>query len=162
MINNKVIQFLSKVNFFLYVSIFFLLMVILCFLLWIISPENVPNTPNDAIEFSNSWVGFVTIVLIAPAFETILFQMIPILTTKEMVSKESHSFILSTFASALVFSFAHGLTYGKNYLFYSFIMGFVLAVSFFLATYRKEYPFFSVFVIHALWNFSVLLIIQIQ
>jgi membrane protease YdiL (CAAX protease family) len=157
--NNIFFKFLVKVNFFIYVIIFFLAIVILNFLILNIIPENALHLPDNLVDLSYSWFGMTLIVIIGPAFETVFFQMLPISVTREFILKESSAFIISILVSALLFALAHGI-YSKYYIFYAFGGGFVLAVSYNLSYYRREYPFFSVFIIHALWNFLVLILIK--
>ena len=157
--NTKIVKFFYKLNFFLIVTFFFLTIVIINFLLIKIFPENALSIPDKLINISHSWFGKVFMVIIGPAFETLFFQMIPILATRELVSKDNNVFIISTLVSSLTFALAHGI-YGRYYMLYAFVGGVLLAILYNVSIYRKDPPFLPVFIIHALWNLVVLLLIE--
>lgn len=159
MIQNKVFQFLIKIRFLLFVLILFTTIVILNFLLLKSLPVNALIIPEKVVNLCYTWFGVILIVIIGPAFETVFFQMIPIAAIKEMGDNENRSFIISTIVSAILFGVVHGI-YSKYYVLYALVSGFVLALTYNLSQYRKEPAFLPVFIIHALWNLLVLLLIR--
>jgi membrane protease YdiL (CAAX protease family) len=132
------------------------LITVLNILILEILPEDTLSI-DALIKITKSWYGIIVIIIIAPAFETILFQKILISAVKEMVSKEKSAFILSTLVSASVFGMAHGI-YNMYYVLYAFVGGLMLAIIYNLCYYRKESSFLATFIIHALWNLIALFV----
>ena len=159
MVVRRSVDFLIRINFLLFIMGAILVCAVSNFLLIQILPDNVLKIPDVLMEISRSWIGKFLIVVIGPVFETSLFQMIPIASIKAMVSKEKYAFIMSTLVSALAFALTHGI-YGKYYVLYAFVGGIVFAISYNLSIYRKESPFLSVFIIHALWNLLLIVLLE--
>lgn len=157
--NNKIAIFFCKMNYFVFIMTFFLLCLLLNFLLIKILPDDALRLPDLLVEISQTWIGWILIVIIGPAFETSFFQMIPISSVRALISKETPAFITSTVISALTFAIPHGI-YSKYYMLYALIGGVVLAITYNLSIYRKESPFLSAFIVHALWNLFVLLLLE--
>ncbi len=157
----KLIFKLSKMNFLLFVGMFFVVLTLLNFLISGFVPESAFQIPEQ-IDLSRFWMGKILAVVAAPLVESILFQMTPILIIKTLISKEKYAFWLSIFVSALAFALAHGMNYNEHYGIAAFGAGLVLATAYNLASYRKETPVLSVFMIHALNNLLALCFIESQ
>lgn len=159
MIIRRSVDFFGRINYLLFIIGSVLICATLNLLLKQILPDYVLVIPDILMKISHSWIGMVLIVVIGPIFETLLFQMIPISSIRAMISKETNAFIVSTLVSSIAFALTHGI-YGKYYILYAFVCGVVLAMSYNLSIYRKESPFLSVFIIHALWNLLFLLLLK--
>jgi membrane protease YdiL (CAAX protease family) len=154
--HNKLVKYFSRLNFFIFIALSLLVVTILNFLILEILPENTLSI-DALMQITKSWYGIILVIIIGPAFETILFQKILISAVKEMVSKEKSAFILSTLVSASVFGLAHGI-YNMHYVFYAFVAGLVFAITYNLCDYRKESSSLATFIIHALWNLIALFV----
>lgn len=87
--------------------------------------------------------------LLAPIFETFVFQYVPIeLLYKIKIEKHKNFFIL--IVSALFFSLTH--TYSFIYIVYSFVIGIFLSYTYILYKKKNFHPFLIVVIIHSLRN----------
>ena len=113
--------------------------------------------PNDLTgETSNN--GLDTIleqlifgVLIVPFIETLLFQSLIITIICKIVKKTRFNIIPAIIISAIAFGLNH--SYNLAYFIYTLIIGFFLALAYFVARFRKESAILSVFLIHSTFNF---------
>jgi len=86
-------------------------------------------------------------VVLAPFFETALFQALPI----ELLSrKTSFRWQANVFISSVLFGAAHRYSWG--YVFATFLIGLVFAYGYAVRRRESGRPFFLVFVAHALHN----------
>lgn len=87
--------------------------------------------------------------LLAPIFETFVFQYIPIeLLDKIKIKKNKDFFVL--IISSLFFSLTH--TYSLIYVLYTFVMGIFLSYTYILYKKKNFHPFWIVVIIHSLRN----------
>ena len=133
---------------------------VLLFLLYAqISGKEAFETPR----YSNSFWYYATILLGSIIMETFFFQYIPFqlfrLYWKFRKRKSPLSFIIF---SALVFGLFHLTTSNKDIaisilkVLASVIGGIILSTSYYILARKKQYPFLSVFLIHFLYDFTLL------
>ena len=89
----------------------------------------------------------VVVVLLAPLFETLIFQTAPILISRKHSSLSPGTIIL---ASSLFFAVAH--SYSIAYIFYAFLIGLLLAYSYTMYLEKTVSAFWVVATIHSLRN----------
>lgn len=113
---------------------------------------------NDAEKLPKEIFFFLAIV-IAPLFETFVFQY---LIFKFFVIKERNfdnkKIFFLFITSSLLFSLTH--VYSIEYFFYSFFLGLYFITVFFLSIYirnDKNFSFLVVFLIHLIINFLAIL-----
>lgn len=131
---------------------FILLMLFLSYLIYIpflplffIINPNIGG-PSNIINLSIS-NQLLFLVIIGPLFETFLFQHLVIIFFNKIINNH----IIITIISAILFGLSH--YYSIFYMFYSFILGILLAYSYIIYfKYKKQSPFITVFIIHLLRN----------
>ncbi len=95
----------------------------------------------------------ITLVLLAPLFETLIFQTVPILFLKSHSRLKPWVIIL---VSSLLFGATH--SYSFAYIFFAFLVGLVLAYSYLIYLEKNVSAFWVVTAIHSLRNmFSLVL-----
>lgn len=104
------------------------------------------NTPLTEI--------FVLSVIIGPFIETLLFQYLIIELLYSFKKVKQNIIII---ISAVAFSLIHN--YNLTYIFVSFIAGLIYASYYlYLKNIKKKYPFIYIWVLHALYNFTVFIL----
>ncbi|NJO69791.1 MAG: CPBP family intramembrane metalloprotease, partial [Bacteroidetes bacterium] len=73
----------------------------------------------------------------------------------EIIKRPKYNICLALLLSSTAFALNH--TYSLSYFVITFLGGLVLAIAYYLARYRRENAFIMVFLIHSLYNLSVLL-----
>ncbi|MFP4621479.1 MAG: CPBP family intramembrane glutamic endopeptidase [Bacteroidales bacterium] len=119
--------------------------------IWV--PEE--STTNDSLEMIEQSGGKAAVlfasVLLAPIFETFIYQFSVIKLFRWIVKKTLWNFSIAIPVSAVLFSISH--SYSIYYQINTFLIGILYAVIFYLAQYRKDWPaFLVVVVLHASWN----------
>lgn len=105
-----------------------------------LSADNI-NSPFDL------FVKFFSIVVIAPFFETVIFQVLPIETMIKFKTKP----LLAVLLSSVIFALAH--SYNIVYIITVFPLGFVYCYYYYLLRYKDKYlAFLSVVGLHAASN----------
>lgn len=105
-----------------------------------LSADNI-NSPFDL------FVKFFSIVVIAPFFETVIFQVLPIETMIKFKAKP----LLAVLLSSVIFALAH--SYNIVYIITVFPLGFVYCYYYYLLRYKDKYlAFLSVVGLHAASN----------
>ncbi|MBM7615047.1 CPBP family intramembrane glutamic endopeptidase [Alkaliphilus hydrothermalis] len=92
---------------------------------------------------------FIVVVIVAPLLETFLFQLMPIKILQWIPALKSRKYIVILVSAAL---FASTHSYSMLYIFYTFIIGILLAYSFCVYENKKSSAFMVVVLIHALRN----------
>jgi hypothetical protein len=110
---------------------------------------------NNSIEIINQeesiYLFFFLAVIVAPLFETLIFQKFLIEFSIKMLDRlKLNNFLIPILISAIGFGLAH--YYSLIYLINGLSMGIVLAYSYSIALKRKESAFWIVTLIHSLVN----------
>ena len=94
-------------------------------------------------------------VLLAPLVETFIFQMLIIEVVRKIIPRPKKNIVLALLLSSTAFALNH--PYSLSYIAFTFFVGLVLALAYYLARYRREDAFLLVFCIHSLYNSSATL-----
>lgn len=97
----------------------------------------------DFGDVGNVFYEFITVVLLAPLFETLLLQHLPFVWLEKRL-RPAYIILLSS----LVFSVLHH--YNIGYMISAFFVGMLYSGAYYLK--REANPFLSVFIIHAGYN----------
>lgn len=97
----------------------------------------------DFGDVGNVFYRFITVVLLAPLFETLLLQHFPFVWLEKRL-RPAYIILLSS----LVFSVLHH--YNIGYMISAFFVGMLYSGAYYLK--REANPFLSVFIIHAGYN----------
>lgn len=142
----------NSINIGVYIGIFFLIHLLISIpFLWV--PEE--STTNESIEMIEEtggkiWVLFASVIL-APIFETFLYQFSVIKIIRFILKNAVLCFFISIPISALFFAWDH--SYSTHYSLNALFIGLLYAIFFFIAQYRKELPaFLFVAILHSSWN----------
>tara|TARA_R110000744_G_scaffold297985_1_gene407682 strand:- start:53 stop:508 length:456 start_codon:yes stop_codon:yes gene_type:complete len=104
---------------------------------------------------------FFIAVVLAPLYETFIFQYIPIKIIGYIkIKKKIYSYAIAILASGLLF----GIVHAKNpiYAIFGFIVGCIFAYMFILFSIRKDFnPFLAVVILHGTVNLFGLLFVGI-
>ncbi|NFA58953.1 CPBP family intramembrane metalloprotease [Clostridium sporogenes] len=101
-----------------------------------------PNIPDLKILF-------IRAVIIAPLYETLIYQM-GVIKLFSLSKKIKNNKLLLIFISAVFFGLSH--FYSMLYIFSGFISGILLAYSFIVYEYREKSGFYVTAIIHSLIN----------
>ncbi len=146
---NKLFSFLININltWFIILVIFSLLAVNL--LVGNLLSDDGPQ--NCFVGKIKDWrIIAVLAITIGPLLETLLFQEIAISAIKTLIERPKYNFYISIFISSLSFSMIH--TYSVSYVICTFIFGLIPGFAYYISIYRKQSAFFTIFLIHAIWN----------
>lgn len=97
----------------------------------------------DFGDVGDVFYEFITVVLLAPLFETLLLQHLPFVWLEKRL-RPAYIILLSS----LVFSVLHH--YNIGYMISAFFVGMLYSGAYYLK--REANPFLSVFIIHAAYN----------
>lgn len=111
---------------------------------------------EDPFTIDNRWVEMLVLLLVAPLLETLLFQSLIIELVCKFIKRPRNSLYLALILSALAFALNH--TYSISYFIFTFVGGLILALAYFAGRYRRENAVLLVFLIHALYNLSTLIL----
>lgn len=115
---------------------------------FLLSVDQGINTSAGHFNDKPPLLKFFILVLLAPLFETFVFQTLPYLILNKIpLIKNKTYFIL--FFSSLLFALSH--TYAISYVVYAFFMGILLMGSY-LIRLKKGDSFQAVFTLHMLAN----------
>ena len=115
----------------------------------IFGPEELP----DFLVGSPDVSLFLSALLLAPIFETLIFQHAYFLLIRRLKIKWN---IIVIFVSAAIFGLMH--YYSIGYIVFATSIGFVLMVAYLVFAYRGENAFWSVTLLHAARNSMSLII----
>lgn len=97
------------------------------------------------------WGGFIFVILIAPVFETVIFQWLAVEGAKYVFSKvKIKHYIFPVLVSAFIFGLNH--YYNFSYMIVTFFSGSIYAFSYILIKKRRENPIVVISIMHALFN----------
>ncbi len=107
-------------------------------------------SPKKKLIESGVITAFITVIIIAPIIETILFQYLPITIISFFLKENKYIKPITIIISAISFSVVH--IYNYTYFIMAFIGGLIFAYLFILSKQRKENPVVNLLVIHTLLN----------
>lgn len=117
--------------------------------------------PDFSFNYVLSFI--ISAVIIAPIWETFVFQTIPIVVTSAIIKEQSrkrHFGIIPILISALFFAIIHYFDYGNDLpkLISTFLIGLLLAYSYTIYMHKKKRPYLITAIIHGLMNLTALII----
>ncbi|MEB3347812.1 CPBP family glutamic-type intramembrane protease [Aquimarina gracilis] len=148
---------------------FILVLYVFLFVFFILPIEGIEylfqidSTQNNSIvhEIESFWVLLLVTIILGPVIETLVFQVFLIrafiiLGEISFGDKTNRNTILivSIFLAAAIFGVLH--FYSVFYTVSAFILGLYFGWIYYLCIQRKAHPFFAIFVIHALYNLTIL------
>jgi len=152
MINSKFINFLlnTHIGIFLMICFFSQFLIEISFL-WV--PEE--SKTNDSLEMIEQTGGkamvFFSAVILAPVFETIIYQFSVIKIIRWIIKNTIWNFSIAIPISAILFAISH--PYSIYYQISTLLIGILYGIIFYIAQYRKDWPaFLVVLILHASWN----------
>tara|TARA_R110002126_G_scaffold254831_2_gene397932 strand:- start:252 stop:707 length:456 start_codon:yes stop_codon:yes gene_type:complete len=149
-----------KTNKYLVFLYFFSITVIITYAGTIIKNHYFPLEKSIISDKSLLFKFFIAVVL-APIYETFIFQYIPIKIIGFIkIKKKIYSYAIAILASGLLF----GIVHAKNpiYAIFGFIVGCIFAYMFILFSIRKDFnPFLAVVILHGTVNLFGLLFVGI-
>lgn len=143
---NKIIRWLAKQPACLLILFVLLSQFALSYLFYILKCDLSDNTVVGDMSPVELWIyGSI----LAPLFETLLFQLLPI---RIVLKINSNWQFLAIIISAALFSINH--IFSITYTVYGLFVGIILATSYLVFMYKKNnvYAFFMVTLIHFIWN----------
>jgi hypothetical protein len=159
--NLKLINYLLNNHIGIFLLICFLAhLFIEIFFLWVPDESKI----NNSLEMIEQTGGKATVlfasVVVAPAFETFLYQFSIIKIARWIIKNSRWSFSIAIPVSATLFALDH--PYSLYYQINTFLIGLLYAAIFYLAQYRKDWPaFLVVLVLHASWNLFAFIVEEI-
>lgn len=152
---NRTISYLKSINLAMFIFLTIFICLILSFLVTRFFPvDALKNSVSEGVN--NDGFLIVLVVIIGPLFETLLFQEICISAIRALMHRPKHNLYLSVIISASLFSITH--TYSVYYILYSFVSGLIFALAYYVAIYRRQSAFFTIFLIHSIWNLIVFVV----
>ncbi len=153
---NKFINIILKINVKYYFLIAFTLQLIPSLVLSIFGIDNSNRSVMYVQQLNNKLLLFLFVVIIAPIFETIIYQFLLINMIKVFSAKMKYSMLLSIIIPAVAFGFSH--FYSIYYLIFGLLVGIIYSSTYYISQYlRKENAFVIVLLIHSLNNLLALL-----
>lgn len=155
----KIIHFLTELNIGIYIFIFFIAHLLIQLPFFFLGIE-FQNSSVDSIRNDLGLTGlFIISVIVAPIFETLIFQIIIIegfrYLLRNLISLKL-ILIFSTIISSLLFASDH--IYSVNYYIMAFCSGFIYAALYNISKFRKEAAFIFPLILHSVWNFFTFII----
>lgn len=105
------------------------------------------SSNENPLLLKNKYYAFLIGVLIAPFIETIIFQAIPFYLINRYIKVKKKIFIFIFIAPIL---FIHD--FNLAYILISYIVGFIFALMYYVAYYRKENSIIIISIIHLINN----------
>ena len=108
------------------------------------------NEDNAIDGYETDIAGFLTIILLAPFIETIVFQYLPLKIAGLFIKKSRYVLYYTILLVSLLFGLLHGdlILYKLTAFFY----GFIWICCCFLLIRKKRRPIFFTWLIHACYN----------
>lgn len=125
-------------------------LIVCCVLPVVFISEKIMGENTEGPDLT-SWI---TIIIIAPIFETFLNQYLPFKLMQNL-SWTKNKYGLYILVSAMVFGLMH--TYSLQYMIFAFSVGLILGYTYFFYSKAPQKAFWSTTLIHALRNsFTIL------
>ena len=161
MVNSKLVSFLLNTHIVIYLGVCFLAQLLIDIPFLFVSEENATNDSLEMIkQTSGKAMVFFAAVILAPVFETIIYQFSVIKIITWVIKNTAWSFSIAITASAFLFALSH--PYSIYYQINTFIVGLLYAIIFLISQYRKDWPaFLVVLVLHASWNLFAFIVEEI-
>ena len=121
-----------------------------------------PSQENPISKIDNNYFIFFMIAVLAPVFETLIFQIALIKACQIALTLfgerlNVHLVLLSSIVfSSLFFGFIH--FYSPLYVLMMFVLGLFFGMVYYYAEKRKITPFYSIAIIHSLYNMTVFIV----
>lgn len=142
------VNYLIKAPAYLFILIFLFPSVVLgAITTFLPEPDMTGSFTTDSIV-----LDLLIAVIVVPIIETLLFQSLIIEVICKIIKRPRRNICIAVFASSLAFALNH--TYSVSYFIFTFGVGIILAVAYYLGRYRKESAVVLVFLIHAIYNLS--------
>ncbi len=145
--------FLLKSNILVFIPIVLLILVVLNLtLMSLLFPESTDGAENMMLfDGATPLDIFFLAIIIAPLFETTIFQMVVIFISKSIFQavKLQH-YIYPVIISAFLFGIVH--FFDLKYFIIATLSGFIYAFAYIIVQKRKENAFFIIALLHALYN----------
>lgn len=140
---NKQLNKLMRVSFLkLIISTVFLDVLIAALFSYVIFPSH-----KEGPIFNSLLDSIIVPLIVAPFFETLLFQKVII---DFILEKFNQAFLVSCLSSAILFGLSH--YYSPQYILVTFISGILYATLYMVTLKKNGFAFFSVVIAHALFN----------
>ncbi len=142
------VNYLIKAPVYIFILVFFFPSVVLgAITTFLPEPDMTGSFTTDSIV-----LDLLIAVIVVPIIETLLFQSLIIEVICKIIMRPRRNICIAVFASSLAFALNH--TYSVSYFIFTFGVGIILAVAYYLGRYRKESAVVLVFLIHAMYNLS--------
>lgn len=154
----KLDLWLVRTNFILLIFLFVSISIFISYFFVLIAfllnqPEALSRNDLDRLNIQETfWVA----IIFAPMFETFIFQFCVI----KLFNRLFKNYFLGIVVSAIFFGFNH--SFSIIYVINTVFIGILLGYAFVVCIKRNGYPFWTVFLIHALINFIVFIIKDLQ
>ena len=100
-------------------------------------------------------IEVLLVIFLYPLFETLVFQMLIIEVIRKIINRPKKNICLALLLSSAAFALNH--TYSLYYMAFTFLVGLVLALAYYLGRYRRENALLLTFLIHSLYNLYAVL-----
>lgn len=151
---SKVYRFLLSLNFWLYILLFVTIIVLIELLYMQLPQVDLGASPEQEALTTSVFKSFFALIIIAPIFETLLFQMLIIRGLGWLLKRTTRVRYGAWYLmplSALLFAVNH--PYNWSLIIFTFIGGLILAFAYRVARKRRQSAFLTVAIIHACLNF---------
>ncbi len=123
-----------------------------------------PYEENPMSQIKDTKTLFVLTTIIGPIIETLIFQFLLIkglylLLENRPLNKVDYNkknLLMSIYISSFIFGSLH--FYSFSYIIIMSILGFIFGILFYFSTTRKWHSFFLIFILHSIYNLTVLLL----
>lgn len=139
-------RFIDKMSFYPITYLLLLLLIgdvsVSCIFSYILFPEN-----SHGLTFSSPLEEFLLVIIVAPIFETLIFQSFII---KKMIQYFPNNKSIAIMASALFFGLSH--YYSIPYIIKATIAGILYGLLYFILLHKKKNPVIYIISVHAIYN----------
>ncbi|EPY2304544.1 CPBP family glutamic-type intramembrane protease [Clostridium sporogenes] len=112
--------------------------------------------PMGGVDIKNLTILFITAVIIAPLWETLIYQM-GVIKLFSLNKKIKNNKLILIIISSIFFGLAH-VGYSILYFFYGLMIGITLAYSFIVYEEKENSGFWATAIIHSLINLTTFVI----
>ncbi len=142
------VNYLIKAPAYIYIFIFYCPSVLLgAITTFLPEPDMTGSFVTDSVV-----LDLLIAVIVAPLLETLLFQSLIIEIICKVIKRPRKNIYIAVMVSSLAFALNH--TYSLSYVIFTFFVGIIFALAYYLGRYRKEGAIILVFIIHSIYNLS--------